>query len=65
MFLLELINKPWLALAVLVGVLLIVREIFTWYWKINQIVRMQEEQQDMLEAIHKELSEMNRKTKQE
>lgn len=63
MFLLELINNPWLALAVLVGVLLIVREIFTWYWKINQIVRMQEEQQDILENIYKELSEINSKTK--
>ncbi|AUD63763.1 hypothetical protein BK010_09225 [Tenericutes bacterium MO-XQ] len=63
MFLLELISNPWLALAVLVGVLLIIREIVTWYWKINQIVRMQEEQQDMLEKIHKELSEINRKTK--
>ena len=63
MFLLDLINKPWLALAILVGVLLIVREIFTWYWKINQIVRMQEEQQDILENIYKELSEINSKTK--
>ena len=65
MFLLELINNPWLALVVLIGVLLIVREIITWYWKINQIVRTQEEQQDTLEAIHKELSEINRKTRQE
>jgi len=64
-FLLELINNPWLALFVAIGIILIIREIVTWYWKINQIVRMQEEQRDMLEAIHKELSEINRKTKQE
>ena len=63
MFLLELINNPWLALAVAVGVILIIREIITWYWKINQVVRMQEEQQDILEAIHKELSEINSKIK--
>jgi len=63
MFLLELINNPWLALAVAIIVILIIREIVTWYWKINEIVRMQQDQQDTLKEIHKTLIEINRKTK--
>ena len=63
MFLLELINNPWLALAATIIVILIIREIVTWYWKINEIVRMQQEQQEVLEKIRKELSDINRKTK--
>ncbi len=63
MFLLELINNPWLALAVTIIVILIIREIVTWYWKINEIVRMQQDQQDTLKEIHKTLIEINRKTK--
>lgn len=63
MFLLELINSPWLALALLILVILIIREIVTWYWKINEIVRMQQDQQDTLKEIHKTLIEINRKTK--
>jgi len=52
-----------LALAVAIIVVLIIREIVTWYWKINEIVRMQQDQQDTLEKIHKTLIEINRKTK--
>lgn len=63
MFLLELINNPWLALALTIIVILIIREIVTWYWKINEIVRMQQDQQDTLKEIHKTLIEINRKTK--
>lgn len=63
MFLLELIKNPWVALAAAIIVILIIREIVTWYWKINEIVRMQQDQQEVLEKIHKELSEINRKTK--
>jgi len=63
MFLLELINNPWLALALTIIVILIIREIVTWYWKINEIVRMQQNQQDTLKEIHKTLIEINRKTK--
>lgn len=40
-------------LAVLIGVFFLLREVFTWYWKINRRVELQEQQLRTLLEIHK------------
>lgn len=40
-------------LAVLIGVFFMLREVFTWYWKINRRVEIQEKQLQTLLEIYK------------
>jgi hypothetical protein len=46
-------------LLVLVVVFLLCREIVCWYWKLNRIVGHQERQTETLQAILKELKDLN------
>jgi hypothetical protein len=41
------------ALAVAVGVFVALREVVMWYWKINRMVELQEQQLRTLLEIHK------------
>lgn len=41
--------------AIAIVVLLLIREIFTWYWKINTIVYELQEQNNTLNAMLKEI----------
>jgi hypothetical protein len=48
------------ALLVLIVVFLLCREIVCWYWKLNKIVANQEDQAAILQAILKEMQELNK-----
>lgn len=42
-------------LVIVVIVFLLIRELLTWYWKLNTIVKQQEEQTELLKQIFKQL----------
>lgn len=58
--LLTLSSNPILAIFIIVIILLLIRKIFTWYWKINRLVKTQELQEEILVDIHKEMIEIRK-----
>jgi hypothetical protein len=63
LYLLELLTNPVLAIIISILIILLIREIIMWYWKINRIVSLQESQEELLENIYNELTELNKKNK--
>lgn len=59
--LLVLFSNPILAIIIIVLILMLIRELIMWYWKINRLVKTQETQEDILVDIHQELVEINKK----
>lgn len=48
------------SLVIIVGVILLIREIVMWYWKINDLIRNQIEQKQILESIRDEIKKINK-----
>jgi len=44
-----------ITIAVVIGVLLLIRELVTWYYKINKIVTLLEKNNDLLQAISRKI----------
>lgn len=44
-----------LVIGIVVGILLLIREVVTWYWKINKISNLLEEQNELLRDIRERL----------
>lgn len=61
MLLLQLLSSPILMIIIGLLVILLIRELITWYWKINQLIKIQESQEDILKEIHNELIEIRKK----
>ncbi len=59
--LLVLFSNPILAIIIIVLILMLIRELIMWYWKINRLVKTQETQEDILVDIHQELVEIRKK----
>lgn len=59
--LLVLFSNPILAIIIIVLILMLIRELIMWYWKINRLVKTQETQEDILVDIHQELVEIKKK----
>ncbi len=45
----------FISLVLMIGVILLIREIVMWYWKINDIVYQLEQQSKLLERISEQL----------
>ncbi len=45
-----------LAVLIVIGIILLIREIVMWYWKINQIVENQEEEIRLLKKLVEKIS---------
>ncbi|MCF7931704.1 MAG: hypothetical protein K9K93_00860 [Acholeplasmataceae bacterium] len=45
-----------LAVLIVLGIILLIREIVMWYWKINQIVENQEEEIRLLKKLVEKIS---------
>lgn len=61
MLLLQILSSPILMIIIGIMIILLIRELVTWYWKINQLIKIQESQEDILKEIHKELIEIRKK----
>ncbi|MDD3068405.1 MAG: hypothetical protein PHF13_05985 [Acholeplasmataceae bacterium] len=59
--LLVLFSDPTVRIIAIVLFVILIREVITWYWKINRLVKTQETQEDILVDIHQELVEINKK----
>jgi len=59
--LLVLFSNPILAIIIIVLILMLIRELIMWYWKINRLVKTEETQEDILVDIHQELVEIRKK----
>ncbi|NCD07621.1 MAG: hypothetical protein EOL97_16045 [Spirochaetia bacterium] len=59
--LLVLFSNPIIAIIIIVLILMLIRELIMWYWKINRLVKTQETQEDILVDIHQELVEIRKK----
>lgn len=59
--LLVLFSNPIIAIIIIVLILMLIRELIMWYWKINRLVKIQETQEDILVDIHQELVEIRKK----
>lgn len=51
-------------LVMILCALLLAREVRTWYWKINDIIKNQEEQLNQMDAVIDELTIQSRHSKQ-
>ncbi|MDD3106457.1 MAG: hypothetical protein PHP65_01450 [Bacilli bacterium] len=45
------IETVLIILVIVLIVFLLLREVYTWYWKINKLIRLQKEQNHLLEDI--------------
>lgn len=61
MLLLQILSSPILMIIIGLMIILLIRELVTWYWKINQLIKIQESQEDILKEIHNELIEIRKK----
>ena len=59
--LLVLFLDPTVRIIAIVLFVILIREVITWYWKINRLVKTQETQEDILVDIHQELVEIRKK----
>ena len=59
--LLVLFSDPTVRIIAIVLFVIWIREVITWYWKINRLVKTQETQEDILVDIHQELVEIRKK----
>jgi hypothetical protein len=50
------ILEMFLALLIAIGVILLIREVVMWYWKINRIVENQEEEIRLLRKLVEKIS---------
>lgn len=49
--------------AVFIIIFLALRQLFLWYWKVEVILKKQDEQTNLLRSIHNSIKENNRLTK--
>lgn len=51
----QILSNPIIVVVFSIVILLIVREIILWYWRINKIVFLQQKQMEILEAMYDEM----------
>jgi fumarate reductase subunit C len=61
LFILQLLSNPVFLIVIIIVIILLIREVVTWYWKINQLIDIHESQEDILKEIHNELIEIRKK----
>jgi hypothetical protein len=52
----QLLNNPIIIIVLGIVLILIVREIVLWYWRINKIVFLQQKQIEILESIYEKMN---------
>ena len=52
----QLLSNPIIIIVLCIVLILIVREIVLWYWRINKIVFLQQKQIEILESIYEKMN---------
>lgn len=52
----QLLSNPIIIIVLGIVLILIVREIVLWYWRINKIVFLQQKQIEILESIYEKMN---------
>lgn len=53
----EILSNPIAAIVIAIGIILVIREVVLWYWRINAIVNRQDRQIELLEELIQVMSQ--------